>query len=265
MNYKPEIFYKPEELNKEQLIERFKENELVSFLAYTWDDERKAIVTEFEDGILGYIPEEEICYKELKYLNGFNCPIQAHSIIGQTVCALITSIDGDEITLSRKKLQERVLKELIPGNTYYVSIKSLTNIGIFADVAVGITAFIHKTEITKTQFNSPEDLKKDFYLYRDKTIPAKLLEVDDNVKMSFKQTLNFPVLTRGDTLYGIVRNRLTDGSGYFVDISPNDTAIVDTEQELYYGDRILVEIKSSEYEFENDTYYNKHHVRLVIR
>lgn len=265
MKYYPENFYKPEALNMEELTKRFNENELVSFTALSWDDEKRVIITEFEDGILGYIPENEICNENLKFADGFTCPVQAHSLLGQTACALITNINGNEVTLSRKSLQQEALKTLVIGNTYNVCIKSITDIGIFADVAVGISAFIHNSEITKTQFNSLIDVKQDYYLYRGKIIPAKLLYCQGNIKMSFRQTLNFPFVAKGDTLYGIVRNRLMNQTGYFVDISPNDTAIVDTDQLLTYGDRILVEIKSSECVYENDSCYNKHHVRLVIR
>lgn len=265
MKYYPEFFYKLEELNQEELTKRFNENELVTFTALGWDDEKRAIVTEFKNGILGYIPETEICYSPLKFAEGFNCPVQAHSIIGQQACALITNINGNEVTLSRKKLQQEALKSLIVGNTYSVCIKNITDIGIFADVAVGISAFIHNSEITKTPFNSLIDAKQDYYLYRGKIIPAKLLCCKENIKMSFRQVLNFPLIAKGDTVYGIVRNRLIDKTGYFVDISPNDTAIVDTDQLLTYGDRILVEIKSSEFVYENESCYNKHHVKLVIR
>lgn len=264
MMYYPEFFYKPETLNMEELTKRFNENAMVSFTALDWDEKKNAIITEFKDGILGYIPEAEICNERQKYIEGFSYSTQAHSLLGKTACALITNISGNEVKLSRKKLQQEAIKTLVVGNTYSVYIKNVIERGIFVDIAVGLSAFIHVSEITKTQLFSLADVNQDYCLYRGKIIPAKLLYCQEIINMSFRQTLNFPLITKGDTLYGIVRMRLGDRTGYFVDLSPNDTAIVDTDQNLLYGAKILVEVKASECVYENGSCYNRHHVKPVI-
>lgn len=266
MIYMPESFYEREVLNKKLLIKRYNEKQLVSFLVYRWDSEKRALVTYFEDGIVGYIPEDEVCAERLKYnLNYFDYSIQANSIIGKTACALITEINGNEVILSRKKLQEVATQTLRMYHTYNVLIKSVQAMGVFVDVGVGISGFIHKTEISKTPFSSTEDFRKDFGLYRGHVIPAKLICLEESIKLSFRREFRFPFLSRGDFVYGTVRNPIPDATGYFVELSPNDTAIVDAGEDLtlYYGSRILVEIKSSETIYEANDYYTKHHVKYI--
>lgn len=266
MIYMPENFYKHEMLDKKLLTKRYNENELVSFLVSGWDSEKRALVVYFKDGITGYIPEDEVCIETLKYnFTYFDYPLQANSIIGKIACALITDINGDEVILSRKKLQEIALQALSIGEIYEVYIKSVKSIGLFVDVGVGISGFIHKTEISKTQFNSIDDFKKDFGLYRGRAIPAKLICLEENVKLSFRRLFNFPVISRGDFVYGTVRNPLPDATGYFVDLSPNDTAIVDADKnlKLCYGSKIIVQIRSSETVCEDSNYYTRHRVIYV--
>jgi len=169
------------------------------------------------------------------------------------------------VILSRKKLQKTAVQTLKINQTYNVFIKSIRPIGVFVDVGVGISGFIYKTEISKTQFNFVEDFKKDFGLDRGLVIPAKLICLEENIKMSFRQLFSFPIISRGDFVYGTVRNQLPDESGYFVDLSPNDTAIVDVGNnlKLYYGSRILVEVRASEIICENGDFYTRHRVRYV--
>lgn len=265
MKYMPESFYKNEMLNREQLAERFKENRMVSFIVSHWDNQRRALVAGFADGIIGYIPEDEISIEEPKYIKNFEYSAQANSMIGKVTCAIITDMTDGEVILSRKKLQKTVLPTLKIGNTYNVYIKNVTTIGLFVDVAVGICGFIHTSDISKTAFSSIEDFKKDYGLSRGSIIPAKLTCLEGNIKLSFRQQFDFPLLCKGDVVYGIVRNPLQDGTGYFVELSPNDTAIVDVDEnlKLYYGDRILVEIKSKESVFDNGSFYSKHHVKYI--
>ncbi len=263
MNYMPENFYPNEVLNEKQLEDRFINNKLVSFEVSHWDNEKRALVVNFANGIVGIIPENEICIEKPKFIGNFNYSVQANALIGKTACALITKIDKNEVTLSRKKLQELAFETLKVDTVYNVCIKNISPIGLFVDVAVGICGFIHNSEISKTQFNSIEDFKRDFGLHKDHVIPAKLICTKGNIKLSFRQLFRFPILVKGDCVYATVRNPLNDGTGYFVDISPNDTAIVDIDTRLYYGSKILVEIKSSEIVFDGGNYFTKHHVKFI--
>lgn len=263
MIYFPETFYTSERLNGQDLQERFKEGRLIAFTVSHWDSEKKALVVKFEDGITGYLPEEEVCMENPKFNSYLSLSIQANSLIGHTACALITNIQGDTVLLSRKKLQQEALTALKVGSIYNVQIKSITAIGLFVDIGVGIVGFIHNSQISKTKFNDISDLETDLNLYRGKVIRAKLTSADEYIKLSFRQAFNFPVLLKGDTVFATVRNRLYDDSGYFVEITPNDTAIVDTDRYLAYGSRILVQIKSTENFCEEEDYFNQHHVTYV--
>lgn len=259
MIYFPETFYTPERLDGYALQERFEEGKLVTFTVLYWDSEKKALVVNFEDGIIGYLPENELCIEKLKFSPNLSLSIQASSLIGHTACALITAIEDNTVFLSRKRLQQEALKTLSVGTVYNVHIKSTTAIGLFVDIGVGIIGFIHNSQISKTQFNDISDLN----LYRGKIIRAKLTEIGDYIKLSFRQAFTFPLLIRGDTVYATVRNRLYDGSGYFVEITPNDTAIVDVDKNLEYGSRILVQIKSTETFSEEEDAFSQHHVSYV--
>lgn len=263
MIYSPESFYKNEYLNMNQLQARFEKKELVSFSVSHWDCNKKCLVTKFNDGIVGYLPEDQLGIDKLKFIGNFDCSIQANSIIKKNACALITKIEGNKVFLSRKELQEEVLKSLAIGQTYVTQIKSVTKFGIFVDIAVGIIGFIHNSEITKTIFNYVDDLEKDYNLFRGKLIPAKILSLENEIKMSFRQTFNFPLISRGDSTIATVRNKLIDGTGYFVEISLNDTAIVDTDLNLNYGEKIFVQVKSTDCFFDGQDLFNKHHVKFI--
>lgn len=263
MNYFPEVFYKPEQLNKEKLQERFENESLVSFYISHWDYTQKALVAKFADGIIGYLPEVELCIDKLKTFDPFPYSTQAGSLIGKTACALITDIKGSQVFLSRKKLQQKVFPTFRAGNSYDVYVKNMTGIGIFVDVAVGISGFIHNSELTMTHFNRFQDMARSLDIYCGKIIPAKVLSIDERIEMSYRRACLFPYLNVGDVTYATVRNKLHDSTGYFVEISPNDTAIVDSKFELNYGQKILVQIKSTETVFEKDGFYCQHHVRHI--
>ena len=259
-----------EELTMEEIYDRFsgKNNEenIVSLWFRDWDDTKRALVADLADGIVAYVPESEICVEKLKYVDERDIPLQALSLIHKTAYASIIDIQDNVVTLSRKELQKNVLNELVIGETYDVCIKSITSLGVFVDIGAGITGFIANSEIAITPFNSPEDIVETYGFFKGKKIQAKLLAIKSGkTKLSFRRSLNFPHLVKGDATSGIVRNRLSDNSGYFVDISPNDTAIVDVPFELNYGERILVEIKASTSICEEDDYIVKHHAKFRIR
>lgn len=259
-----------EELALNEIYERFRgennEENIVSLWFRDWDDTKRALVADLADGIVAYLPENEICVEKLKYVDNRDIPLQALSLIHKTAYAVITDIQDTVVTLSRKELQKDVLKKIIIGETYDVCVRSITSLGVFVDIGAGITGFIANSEIAITPFNSPEDIVETYGFFKGKKIQAKLLAIKNGkTKLSFRRSLSFPHLVRGDATSGIVRNRLPDNSGYFVDISPNDTAIVDVPFELNYGERILIEIKSNTTICEDDDYIVKHHAKFLLR
>jgi len=139
---------------------------------------------ELEDGIDGFLHGDDISWtKKIKHPGS-----EFH--VGQEVEIMVISVDKENrnIRLGIKQLSEDPWKSFAaaykPGSQVEGEVSSVTDFGIFVRVPGGIEGLIHKSNLTETRDETPEDaLKK--YKEGDK-IKAVVLEIQtDKQKVAF--------------------------------------------------------------------------------
>lgn len=224
--YYPEKMYPLTDATLENLENIKMNNKFVVGTAVNWNEEKRELIVNLGDNFIGIIPENEITFEALKYRNEdmVDMPMQAKSTINKKVCAKITRIEGNTVYLSRKQLQIEALGHLNINQIYTVVIKAVCSYGIYVDIAVGITAFIHISEISTTRFKNMKDVN----MIPGEAIRAIILSINQKICMSYRRTVNLPLIEIGDYIDGIVRSELDNQTGYFVEVSPNECGIVDS-------------------------------------
>jgi len=139
---------------------------------------------ELEDGIDGFLHADDISWtKKIKHPGS-----EFH--VGQEVEIMVISVDKENrnIRLGIKQLSEDPWKSFAaaykPGSHVEGEVSSVTDFGIFVRVPGGIEGLIHKSNLTESRDETPEDaLKK--YKEGDK-INAVVLEIQtDKQKVAF--------------------------------------------------------------------------------
>jgi small subunit ribosomal protein S1 len=142
------------------------------------------VYIELEDGIDGFLHGDDISWtKKIKHPGS-----EFH--VGQEVEIMVISVDKENrnIRLGIKQLSEDPWKSFAaaykPGSQVEGEVSSVTDFGIFVRVPGGIEGLIHKSNLTETRDETPEDaLKK--YKEGDK-IKAVVLEIQtDKQKVAF--------------------------------------------------------------------------------
>lgn len=155
--------------------------------------------------------------------------------IGETITVKVLSIDKDneKISLGMKQLSEnpwdKVAESIKEGNTIKGTISSITDYGLFVEIAKGVEGLVHISEISWT--NRITDLKKHFKV-GDK-VEALVVSIDKEnrrMSLSIKQLEKNPWQTVmetfkiGDKIKGKITN-ITD-FGIFVEILPGIDGLV---------------------------------------
>jgi len=139
---------------------------------------------QLEEGIDGFLHIDDISWtKKVKHPG-------SELTVGQEVEVMVTSLDKESrnIRLGIKQLSEDPWKNFSesyrPGSPVEGEVSSVTDFGIFVRVPGGIEGLIHKTNLTESRDENPDDaLKK--YKAGDK-IKAVVLEVQsDKQKLAF--------------------------------------------------------------------------------
>ena len=74
-------------------------------------------------------------------------------------------------------MQIEAISSININQIYHVVIKALYPYGIYVDIAVGITAFIHISEISTTRFKNMKDVN----MLPGETISAIVLSIDKKI------------------------------------------------------------------------------------
>jgi len=244
--YYPEKLYPLTDVTLTKLKKIKRNKQIVVGTAVNWDSEERAIIVNLGNEFVGIMPESEITLEELKYRNSIktDIPMQAKYALGKKICAKITKIENNVVYLSRKQLQTEAIGHLNANKIYNVVIKAVGPYGLYVDVAVGLTAFIHISEISTTRFKNMADVN----MVPGEIIRAVILSMDQKICMSYRRTINLPLVEVGDYVDGIVRSELENRTGYFVEVSPNECGIVDSTTkngkkiEITYGTHIRCKV-----------------------
>ena len=110
---------------------------------------------------------------------------------GDTVKAFIKDINGDRIALSRKFDSENPWKDaevkFAIGNVVTGKVARMTDFGAFVEIAEGIDALLHVSQIAREHINKPSDVLK-----VGQEIEAKITDLDiegEKISLSMKALL----------------------------------------------------------------------------
>lgn len=169
------------------------------------------------------------------------------NIIGaKVICKKSTNF----FELSRKASIEEAfygLKKKI-GDVTDAYITSLVPYGAFIDLGLGVTSLLHISELGETRYS-----KIQYFFKQGDIVKVKLLRFEENDNFFYvsrknaysNDMSNF----KPDTLIDVtVADRLYDNSGYFVEVSPAISGIMDFFQKYYSytlspGDTVCAKIK----------------------
>lgn len=197
-------------------------------------------------GRTGIIPKSEAA---IGTNDGATRDIAIISRVGKPVAFFIHKINGDEITLSRRRLQEVArdyfLKTLKPGDVIPATVTHMEPFGAFVDMGCGLTALISIENISTARISHPSDR-----FGTGDEVWAVVQSIDEEAgrfSLSHKELLgtweeNVQAFTQGETVFGIVRSIKPYGA--FVELSPNLSGLTEPYVGLKEGDFVSVYIKA---------------------
>ena len=213
--------------------------------AVRFDVQNRQVVVDLGYPWVGIIPEDEITIYKFTYPIGVNVPKQVTSVIGSQVRAIITDIvDEYTLKLSRKASMLEAWEEIQEGERYLAYAKKNIGSGCFIDIGNGITTLIPKKEIS---YNRMTDIN--IWIKKGDTTKIIVLSKECDgykIQISRKQAYsNIKDVDRDLNIDDVVTARIgqkTDG-GYFCEVTPGITGILDTEYTYKEGDNVTVYIK----------------------
>ncbi len=199
-------------------------------------------------GIRGRIPREEaalgvaeVAVREIAVL----------SRVGRPVCfrvmALRETPDGWLADCSRRMVQQEALEALRtglrPGDILPATVTGLARFGAFCDIGCGVTALLPTAHIAVAH---SRDAAERFAMGQE--IYALLRSTDgDRFVLSHRELLgtwrdNAAQFAPEQTVPGVVRGVMP--FGVFVELTPNLCGLCEPREDLQFGDRVSVWIKS---------------------
>ena len=226
--------------------EQFELDTPVVGIALRFDSKSREIIVDLGD-FTGIIPENEVCIGDFTYSRFSDIPYQISSVIGKKVRALVKGISDDgTILLSRKASMLEAWDNLEEVTILQAKITSIASFGIFIDIGNGITSYINKRDCSVTRYY---DINKWFEI-GDNTLIRIIEKNPVTFRISCSRKDAYPTVSEsktvnvGDFLAAKVGKSPFLEGGYYCEITPAITGIVDTQKEFEEGAMIPVKVKS---------------------
>lgn len=234
-----EFIPKPEALVKFQ--RNIKNGETCAGVAIKYDNQLECLFVYLGNGTIGVMPKDEVSIYQYTYPMGDNSlvPYQISTIVGKKINVKIIGIVDGIYMLSRKE-------EMMKAYDYFVSheekniIARIVNIidkGMFCDIGGGITGFLPISEISHCYVSN---IRSHFSV--GNIICVKIIDIkpsEDNYKISLSRRMAYSDITtsniikEGDILIGTICYPIYEGDGYFVELTPAISGIVDIPPDLF--------------------------------
>lgn len=169
------------------------------------------------------------------------------SRVNKIVCFKVTSIDGRNITLSRKSAQEECtvnyIDKLSAGEIIDARITHLEQFGCFVDIGCGIPSLIPIDAISVSRISHPSDRFRN----GDFIHAVVKSREGDRIFLTHKELLgtweqNASHFEAGETVSGIVRS--VEDYGIFVELTPNLAGLAEPREDIKAGQSVSVYIKA---------------------
>ena len=206
-----------------------------------YDKELGCLFVYLGGGKIGIIPEKEVTIYEYTYPYGETnlTPYQISSIVGKKITAKIMGISSGIYVLTRRKTIKEAYKQITSkaNKNVIAQITAIYAFGLFCDIGNGVIGFV---PISYCSLCRIKNLEK-FFKIGD-IIKVKITEIGtakDNYRITLSRkdafkTLEFDTAApkSGDVCIGTICSPVRERDGYYVEVTPAISGIVDVPHEV---------------------------------
>ena len=183
---------------------------------------------------MGVIDNSELSIYPITYFEKDLIPKMLPKMFGRCITAKIIGFSNSRFILSRKSSMQDALAYLKIGNTVEARIISCLDKKAFVDIGAGINAILPIKEVATIYLESLIPIFENVDYITAKII-AESSKHPNKFVVSSKQLIPQKEIERGDIVLGKAVNMLPDMTGVFVELSPTQTGIVDTDNLIVVG------------------------------
>lgn len=205
------------------------------------------VIVEFNDGIYGIIPENEISIYDFTYPNHSDdnpfVPHQILSLIGRKVRAIVLGqLEDGTFLLSRKRSMLEAWNSINVGDILYAQITNIINSGIFIDIGFGILSYVPIKDCSVSRIT---DIKKWFKQNEYVTIKVlnkqSLYRIDSSIKQAYFNLDELVELNLIDT-YDVISVKISQPilGGYYCEYTPNVAGIVNSSNDIPLAEGTII-------------------------
>lgn len=205
---------------------------------------------EFENGLTGIIPREEVEGINLQE-NGLPKENLCTGKVNRFVQFKVKEIGKDNVAvLSRKEVQNEALdfikQNLEVGQKVTGIVRNIRPYGAFIEIGGGVVGLVHIEDLSIARIKTPYERLK---IGQKVDVVIKSIDRKNNkIMLSHKETLgtweeNAGKFTPGIKVKGIVRETEKNKNGIFIELTPNLVGMAEYEQGIEYGQSVDVYIK----------------------
>lgn len=206
-----------------------------------YDIELRCLFVDLGMGMIGVIPEKEATIYKHTYPHGDESyiPYQISSIVGKKIIARVIGITSGIYILSRRETIREAYEQIASKakENVYARVTAIYEYGLFCDIGNGVIGLVPISYCSQCHM---EKLKNYFSvgdIIKVNITEIKTAEEDYRITLSrkdaYKPLLLDPVAPKvGDICTGTICLPVLTADGYFVEITPTISGIVDIPYEV---------------------------------
>ena len=221
-----------------------------------YDKELGCLFVYLGGGKIGIIPEREATIYEYTYPYGDTTltPYQISSIVGKKITAKIMGISSGIYVLSRRETIKEAYRQIaakLNQNVVLAQITAIYAFGLFCDIGNGVIGFVSISYCSLCHIQNPERYFSVGDIIKVKITEIKTPKENYRITLSRKdafKTLEFDTTApkSGDMCIGTICLPVRDCDGYYVEVTPAISGIVDVPHEvphIYEGTKASFYVK----------------------
>lgn len=206
-----------------------------------YDKEQGCLFVDLGMGKIGIIPEKEVTIYKYTYPHGNESfiPYQISSIVGKQIKARVIGIASGIYILSRRETIREAYEQIASKakENVYVRITAVYKYGLFCDIGNGVIGFVPISYCSRCRIEKIENYFSVGDIIKVNIAEIKTAEEDYRITLSRKDAYKplslDPVAPKvGDICTGIICLPVRTEDGYYVEITPGISGIVDISYEV---------------------------------
>lgn len=238
---KPEINHQFVPLTREEIMEAYTSGATVTGFVESIKTSKELVEVLLGNGIMATLPFSEVTMYPLRFSKKRNStiPTNIRCLSMRKIRVKITEVDGDSITVSRKKNMLEAYNKLLTHKRASMYVTEVIEKSAFGDIGEGVTGKLLINEVCRTHIHHVKER-----ITIGQTIDVVLMDADDEQRFAVSYRQAFKPYNKKDYPIGMVVKakvgdwiRITDTSCYYVDIAPQVPGIMTIREHkhLEYG------------------------------